>query len=213
MKLTIDSVAPITALNSNAQDYLTSGSTDKVGRVMHEALLNKLRRGSQPEGQMFGVTDKSVMTYSVNARTHEERASRARNAGRAFAANASNENEALLFIGCTSVGVGHDTDSEYALTFVQDLSELRAAESWESFANAILTSEICVFLDELRDNTVVATINDGDLCLPPDEYAKLSEADRVGKTTSQNRLLCEVFVGSMISFPFVQAGGLELANS
>jgi len=213
MKLTIDSVAPITALNPNAQEYLTSGSTDKVGRVMHEALLNKLRRGSQPEGQMFGVTDKSVMTYSVNARTHEERASRARNAGRAFAANASNENEALLFIGCTSVGVGHDTDSEYALTFVQDLSELRAAESWESFANAILTSEICVFLDELRDNTVVATINDGDLCLPPDEYAKLSEADRVGKTTSQNRLLCEVFVGSMISFPFVQAGGLELANS
>ena len=213
MKLTIDTISPISVLNPNAQEYLTSGSTDKVGRVMHEALLNKLRGGVQPEGQMFGVTDKSVMIYSVNARTHEERASRARNAGRAFAANAFNENEALLFIGCTSVGVGHDDGAEYAVTFVQDLSELRAADSRDALTDAFESAEVRMFLDELRDNAVVATHSDGDLCVTKDEYDQLADADKAGKTTGQNNLLGETLIGSVMSIPFVQKGGLKPANN
>lgn len=213
MRLIIDDIAAIADLKPIAQEYLTSGKADRVGRSMHEALLNQLRQGHQPVGQMFGVTNQRVMLCSVNAETHDERAVLARNAGRAFAASSFEEDEALLFIGCTSVGVGHDDGAEYAFTYVQDLSELRAADSRDALADAFKNAEVRMFLDELRDNAVVATHNDGDLCVTKDEYDQLSDAEKVGKTTGQNNLLGETLVGSITSIPFVQNGGLEPANN
>ena len=214
MQLTINDIAQITDLTDYAQECFTSGSPDRVGRAIHESLLNQLRRGKQPEGQMIGVTDKRVMICSVNAETHEERADLARNAGRAFAASSFEHGEELLFIGCSSVGVGHDDQhTEYAFTYIQDLSELRAADSRESLAEAFQNAEVRMFLDELRNNAVVATHNDGDLCVTQEEFNGLSEADKVGKTTGQNNLLGETLIGSVTSIPFIQAGGLEPANN
>lgn len=213
MQLIIDDIADISDLTDYAKEAFTSGSTDRVGRAIHESLLNQLREGYQPEGEMFGVTNQRVMICSVNAETHEERAVLARNAGRAFAASSFEEDEALLFIGCSSVGVVHSDSAEYAFTYVQDLSALRAADSRESLADAVKNAEVRMFLDELRNNAVVATHNDGDLCVTKDEYDRLSKEAKVGKTTGQNNLLGETLIGSITSIPFVQNGGLNSDNN
>ena len=195
-------VALISDLTEPAQQSLTSDSADRVARVFHESLLNALRKGKEVAGQMFAVTDSKVLLFSINAPTHEERAVLARDAGRAFTAAAIEDDELIRFIGNTSVGIYHNSGSDVAITFVEDLSKFNDANSRDQIADAMLEHEGRVFLDEIRKGKVVATHHDGDLQMPADAYQELSVEDRVGKTTAVNNLLIETLIGAIPSAPF-----------
>lgn len=198
-------VALISDLTDTAQQSLTSDSADRVGRVFHESLLNALRKGKEPLGQMFAVTESRVLLFSINARTHEERAALARDAGRAFTAAAIQEDELIRFIGNTSVGTYHTSGSDVAITFVEDLSQFNDANNRDQIADAMIAHETRVFLDEVRKGIVIATHNDGDLCVPADAYQELSAEERVGKSTAVNNLMFETLIGAVPSVPFYRA--------
>ena len=193
--------ALIAELNESAQQSLTVPTSDSVGRVFHESLLRSILRKAETEGTAFAVTDQRVMTTTLNFETHEERCTAAREAGRAFSMTAVDEDESLLFIGATSVGVNREDESEVALTFVQDLRPMHSVTIEEELVPAFKNSEIRVFLDELSKSGIT-TVNDGDLCIPRDEYDALSEANREGFTTAENSLLFETFLGSTFAFKF-----------
>ena len=198
-------VALISDLNDLTQKSLASNSTDRVGRVFHESLLNNLRKGEESSCEMFAVTDTRVLTFCVDADTHSERTALARDAGRAFTAAAIQEDELIRYIGNSCVGTSHDVGSDAASTFVEDLSAFNEANNSDQLCDAITTHEARVFLDDVYNGKVVATLSDGDLQVSDDEYQELSEEERVGKTTAVSNLLIETLVGSIPSIPFYRA--------
>lgn len=204
-----EDVALISDLTDLAQQSLSTDSTDRVGRVFHESLLNTLRKGTEPKAQMFAVTESRVLLFSINAPTHEERAALARDAGRAFTAVAIQQDELIRFIGNTSVGTFHNSGSDAAITFVENLSMFNDANNREQIADAMLAHESRVFLDEVRKGKVIATHNDGDLQVTTDTYQKLTEDQRVGKTTAVNNLLIETLIGAVPSIPFYRAATIS----
>ena len=201
MELQLDAEL-IDNLDDLSGQSLTSGDTDKVGRVFHESLLKSLLRSDPQEGTAFGITTKRVLTCSLNFEDHDQRCDAARNAGRYFAHEAVDADETLLFIGATSIGINHSDDSEVALTFIQDLRPLHEVKSEDQFIPAFRESKILLFLDELTATGKIETVNDGDICLSKEDYDALSDADRKGHTTAQNALLMQTFIGSTYSFKF-----------
>jgi hypothetical protein len=203
MSITYD-VELISNLNDQSIKSLSTGNTDRVGRVFHESLLRSLLRKEAFEGQAFAVTDKRVFTTSLNFETHEQRREAARNAGRIFANEAVAADEKLLFIGGTAIGISHSDDGEVAMTFIQNLSPMHEVTVEEEFVPAFNESEIKLFLDELSDAGAITTIHDGDLCVSADVFDALSEEQRKdqGVTKATNALLFETFVGSSYAFKF-----------
>lgn len=201
MNLQLDG-ALITELDAPTRKSLTTATTDAVGRVFHESLLRSLIKKNEIEGTTFAVTDKRVMTASLNFEDHEDRRTAAREAGRVFSVNAVELEETLLFIGATSVGINRDDDSEVAITFIQDLRPMHSVTEESEFVPAFKSSEIKLFLDELSTSGRITTVNDGDLCIPYEEYQALSEDEREGFTTAQNSLLFETFIGSTYAFKY-----------
>ena len=201
MELQLDAEL-IDKLDDLAGQSLTSGDTDKVGRVFHESLLKSLLRSDPQEGTAFGVTNKRVMTCSLNYEEHAARCDAARHAGRYFAHEAVDADETLLFIGATSVGVNRGDDSEVALTFIQDLRPMHEVTNEDQFVPAFKDSTTLLFLDELTATGKIETVSDGDVCLAKEEYDALSAAERQGYTTASNALLLEAFLGSTYSFKY-----------
>jgi hypothetical protein len=201
MELKLDTEM-IDNLESLSGQSLTSGDTDRVGRVFHESLLKSLLRSNPQEGTAFGVTDKRVLTCSLNYEEHDQRSDAARNAGRYFSHEAVEADETLLFIGATSVGVNHRDDSEVALTFIQDLRPMHTVTTEDEFVPAFKDSQVLLFLDELSADGKISTVNDGDICLSKDDYDALPSTERQGFTTAQNTLLFQTFIGSTYSFKY-----------
>lgn len=195
-------VALIADLQEQHVKPLTTNDSNVVGRVFHESLLRSLLRKAQPEGTAFAVTSNRVMTASLNFEEHTDRCVAAREAGRNFAAEAVEADEQLLFVGATSVGINRDDDSECAITFIQDLQPMHTVESEGEFMPAFHESKVRLFLDELSSTGAITAVNDGDLCVSQDEYAKLPIEEREGLTTASNALLFELFIGCTYNFKF-----------
>ena len=198
-------VALLADLQEQHVKPLTTNDSNVVGRVFHESLLRSLLRKSQPAGQAFGVTNGRVMTATLNFEEHAARCNAAREAGRFFSQEAVANDEELLFIGATSVGVNHGDNSEVALTFIQDLQPMHLVTSEDAFVPAFKESKIRMFLDQLSESGAISVVNDGDICLTKDEYDALPAEEREGFTTASNALLMEMFIGSTYSFKFCRA--------
>ena len=193
----------ISELDAQAQKVLATPTSDAVGRVFHENLLRSILRKDDYAGTAFAVTDQRLMTATLNFETHPERALAAREAGRAFSVTAVEGDERLMFIGATAVGINHAEDEEeVALTFVQDLRPMHSVTVEDEFIPAFKNSEVRLFLDELSKSGRITTVNDGDVCIPKEEYDSLSEANREGFTTASNSLLFESFIGATYAFQF-----------
>ena len=147
MEMKVD-VAFHEELDPHSRTAVKSDEGNVVGRGFHESLLRSLRsllRGEQLEGTAFGVTKTRVMTASLNFEDHTDRRIAAREAGRFFAGEAVDDNEELLFIGTTTIGVDKEKGCDVALTFIQDLKPIHSVVNEGELVDAVTVSEIRFF--------------------------------------------------------------------
>ena len=203
-------VESIDSLKDTARKAFRSGSTDSVGRAIHESLLNTMRQNPEYEPQAFAVTESRVLFYSVNAETNEARKLLAREAGRAFCDSAIEHDELINFVGNVATGTYRETQTDVATTFVADMNPFNEANSSNQLVKAFEQHENLVFIDELERGKVINTEADGALQISADVYKNMSDEERVGKTTAVNYLLLESLIGAIPAIPFYRA--TEAAN-
>ena len=144
MEMKVD-VAFHEELDPHSRTAVKSDEGNVVGRGFHESLLRSLLRGEQLEGTAFGVTKTRVLTASLNFEDHTDRRIAAREAGRFFAGEAVDDNEELLFIGATTIGVDKEEGCDVALTFIQDLKPIHSVVNEGELVDAVTDSEIRFF--------------------------------------------------------------------
>jgi len=177
----------------------------KIGEYFQDFLVDVLSENKRANPTAFAVTDKSVYTYYIIGEQHDERRAQSRWAGRYFLGSAREYDEKILYFGHSYIGLQNSEGSElppnddpYArqviVTQVRDLVEAHACEDIMHLADIVNNTPEYLFLYETHEGLITNRLHDGSVIVDHDDYEKLSEEEREGKSPSHNVLLAETFL-------------------